>query len=123
MVRVRVIAKMAILKWTLSLVVLVIILATEPLYRRALFDRNLSIIAHIQYGATKTQITFWKFWSDFWLSLLMLAPIFVLYILPRQRPRLFYYLCCLSFTFYTMSLTKMLYKGARPPWFDYEPPI
>lgn len=45
----------------ISLISLVLIAGTEPLYRHSLFDYSLTSIANIQEEASETKINFYKY--------------------------------------------------------------
>jgi membrane-associated phospholipid phosphatase len=96
-----------------SVVLLVILIATEPFYHQPLFDASIPIIVELQKNATPDQIAFWKLVSDVGASYLTVG-VLVLSYLFTERSRAFYYKSVFSMIMFVMCIGKLAYHSPRP---------
>ena len=92
---------------------LVLLVASEPLYREALFNASIPIIVGFQSKATPTSIAVSKAISDVGVFGLILAIIVGSYVW-LERERCFYYLSLFTGIMFVTNWGKILYHSPRP---------
>ena len=99
-----------------SLIWLIIILFTEPLYNQSLFDESLNLIPQLQHGASNFKIKMWYLFSNVTFYASLLAPILVFLLIFQQRARAFYYVMVFGVALLVTNVMKLKYHQARPFW-------
>ena len=100
-----------------SIVALIIILVTEPIYNLDLFNWSLIEIPVLQVNTTNSGFVIWDIYSNVCLVIACGAPIvWALAHTLTQRHRAVYYVIVLSAIFLVMNITKLIYHQARPFW-------
>ena len=101
----------------ISVVSLVVILATEPLYNIDLLNWSMTEIPKLQDGRSSFSFKMWETYSTVGLVIASVLPIGISFVYTTsQRPRAVYYTCYISAVFLVMNITKLAYWQARPFW-------
>lgn len=82
--------------YAISASLLAVLVVTEYFYRQPLFEKSLEWIPVIQLQATAAAIEWWKFWTDIGLIGCIAVPLLILWSMPSERVRLFYYMATFS---------------------------
>ena len=103
-------------KISTSLIVLALILATEPLYRESLYSYSLEWIPTIRRAASPFQQTFWRLYSDLALFCSFGLPCLYSMFIKGDRAMAVYYAIVIAALTFSMNFLKLRFHDPRPFW-------
>jgi len=99
--------------WLLAVAAFLLLVATEPFYREALFNASIPTIIALQSTATPWSINFFKVISDVGAFGIMFGVILGSFVW-LERNKAFYFLTYYGEILFIMGMGKMAYHSPRP---------